>query len=93
MKDVRAAWKHAQTAWNHMEAALVSLAEAEAVLLHSLRGAGVAWTKKAKSEINATIKDLDKKRKNATKQFDKLTRRHEVLRKAPVANKAATPGL
>ena len=92
MKDVRTAWKKTLTAWGRVESSLVSLAEAEAALLRSLRGAGMALTRKARSEINATVKDLDRKRRSATREFEKLAKRHDILHKTPaVAKQGATP--
>ncbi len=85
LKDVRAAWKHAQVAWGHTEASLAALAEAEAKLFRSLGGAGADLTKKAKAEINATIKMIDRKRKAATKQIENLAKRQKLLHKPAAA--------
>jgi hypothetical protein len=98
MKDVRAAWKHAHTAWGHVEASLTELAEAEGALLRSLRAAGTVWTRKARTEVNVALKQIDRKRKSTGRQFAKLSKRYEALlskkpattaKRAPAARSAA----
>lgn len=107
MKEVRAAWKHANTAWGHVESSLAELVEAEAALVRSLKVAGTVWTKKAKSEAESALKQLQKKRASAMKQVEKIADRYEFMKKpldaakkaagaagkkvAPKARPAATP--
>lgn len=80
LQDVRAAWKRAHTAWNATEKSLARLAAADGVLLRSLRDAGVEWTHKAKAVIDTTIHALNRKRRSAVREFEKLTRRHAAAR-------------
>jgi dsDNA-specific endonuclease/ATPase MutS2 len=87
MKEVRAAWRHAQTAWTHVESSMAELVEAEAALVRSLRVAGTVWTKKARAEAESALKQLEKKRQTATRQLEKLARRYDFIKK-PAAKKA-----
>ena len=90
MKEVRAAWKHAHTAWGHVESSLKELAEAEAALVRSLRVAGTVWTKKARTEAEAALKQLDKKRNSAMREAEKIARRYDLI-KQPAAPAAPPP--
>lgn len=89
MKEVRAAWKHAHTAWGHVESSLAELAEAEAALVRSLKVAGTVWTKKARTEAESALKQLQKKRAAAMKQVEKIANRYEFMKKPLDAAKKA----
>ena len=80
LKDVRAAWKRAHAAWNTTEKSLARLAAADTVLLRSLRDAGVQWTHQAKAVINTTGRTLNRKRRSAVREFERLTGRHVAAR-------------
>lgn len=89
MKEVRAAWKHAHTAWGHVESSLAELAEAEAALVRSLKSAGNVWSKKAKAEANSALKQLQRKRADAMKQVEKIAKRYDFMKKPLDAAKKA----
>ena len=89
MKEVRAAWKHANTAWGHVESSLAELLEAEAALVRSLKVAGTVWTKKAKAEAENALKQLQRKRAAAMKQVEKVALRYDFVKKPLDAAKKA----
>src|SRR5689334_18595723 len=89
MKEVRAAWKHAHTAWGHVESSLAELVEAEAALVRSLKSAGNVWSKKAKAEANSALKQLQRKRADAMKQVEKIAKRYDFMKKPLDAAKKA----
>jgi hypothetical protein len=89
MKEVRAAWKHAHSAWGHVESSLAELVEAEAALMRSLKVAGTVWTKKARSEAESALKQLQRKRAAAMKQVEKIAQRYDFMKKPLDAAKKA----
>ncbi len=89
MKEVRAAWKHANTAWGHVESSLAELMEAEAALVRSLKVAGTVWTKKARAEAESALKQLQRKRAAAMKQVEKIAQRYDFMKKPLDAAKKA----
>lgn len=78
-KDIRASWTKARRAWHRTETSLAALFEANNLLLHNLGKAGASASKKAKAELNSTIKKLDHARQSARKQFDKLMAHHATV--------------
>lgn len=79
--QIRKAWKDAQHAWVRVEDSLAKLVESDKALIQELRKAGKTATTKAKREVRTVAKDLDRKRKNALKRFDKITGLHLTLSK------------
>jgi hypothetical protein len=80
-KEVRNAWKDAQHAWRRVEDSLAHLVESDKVLIQKLRKAGKSMTRNAKTEINAIVRTVDRKRKVAITRFEKITGHKKALAK------------
>jgi hypothetical protein len=85
--QVRAAWQRVQKALKQSEAAMRAVVEANAGLLRALSKAGMSMTQNARGELDARIKQLDSRRKKATKQLNDLAQR--LMKRGQSATKRA----